>query len=74
MVLHITLIFIPYTCRLEAFREALGRHRHAQHVEQMAINDIEVVVNTGAPAPYTRVEIISLLEVLSIFYEFPSVN
>ncbi|KAG8385313.1 hypothetical protein BUALT_Bualt03G0029800 [Buddleja alternifolia] len=50
--------------RLEAFSAALGRYRHAQHVEQMPIADIEGVVNGGAAVPYTASEIMSLLEIM----------
>ncbi|KAG6387093.1 hypothetical protein SASPL_152276 [Salvia splendens] len=48
--------------RLDAFSTALGRYRHAQHVEQMSIADIDGVVNSGAGAPYSAAEIMSLLE------------
>ncbi|EPS70184.1 hypothetical protein M569_04577 [Genlisea aurea] len=48
--------------RLEAFSSALGRHRHAHHLERMAIGDVEGVVNAGAASPYTAAEIMSLLE------------
>lgn len=52
------------TCRLEVFSGTLGRYRHAQHLEQMSVADIEVVVNVAVPsAPFTRAEIMSLLEV-----------
>ncbi|GAA0185428.1 DNA metabolism protein [Lithospermum erythrorhizon] len=50
--------------RLEAFSTALGRHRHARHLEQMQISDIEAVVNEGASVPYTVEEIASLLEIM----------
>ncbi|KAL7142515.1 hypothetical protein ABFS83_08G128400 [Erythranthe nasuta] len=50
--------------RLETFSAALGKYRHAQHVDQMSIPDIEGVVNTGAAAPYSATEIMSLLEIM----------
>ncbi|GFP94919.1 DNA replication licensing factor mcm3 homolog 2 [Phtheirospermum japonicum] len=51
--------------RLDAFSTALGRYRHAQHIEsKMAIADIEGAVNTGAAAPYSASEIMSLLEIM----------
>ncbi|KAL1567464.1 DNA replication licensing factor MCM3 2 [Salvia divinorum] len=50
--------------RLDAFIAALGRYRHAQHVEQMSIADIDGVVNSGAGAPYSAAEIMSLLEIM----------
>ncbi|KAG6420553.1 hypothetical protein SASPL_117085 [Salvia splendens] len=50
--------------RLDAFSAALGRYRHAQHVEQMSIADIEGVVNTGAGAPYSAAEVMALLEIM----------
>ncbi|KAL0310555.1 UNVERIFIED_CONTAM: DNA replication licensing factor MCM32 [Sesamum angustifolium] len=50
--------------RLEAFSAALGRYRHAQHVEQMPISDIEGVVNSAAAVPYSSTEIMSLLEMM----------
>ncbi|CAI9087943.1 OLC1v1022151C1 [Oldenlandia corymbosa var. corymbosa] len=50
--------------RLEAFRAALGKHRHTQHVEQMTVAEIEGVVNTGVSVPYSNAEIMSLLEIM----------
>ncbi|KAG8365611.1 hypothetical protein BUALT_Bualt18G0123800 [Buddleja alternifolia] len=50
--------------RLESFSAALGRYRHAQHVEQMSIADIEGVVNSGGAVPYSAPEIMSLLEIM----------
>ncbi|KAH6765243.1 Minichromosome maintenance family protein [Perilla frutescens var. frutescens] len=50
--------------RFDAFSAALGKHRHAQHLEQMPIADIEVVVNSGAGAPYSAAEIMALLEIM----------
>ncbi|KAI5671241.1 hypothetical protein M9H77_11605 [Catharanthus roseus] len=51
--------------RLEVFSGTLGRYRHAQHLEQMSVADIEVVVNVAVPsAPFTRAEIMSLLEIM----------
>ncbi|CAI9760112.1 unnamed protein product [Fraxinus pennsylvanica] len=50
--------------RLEAFKATLGRYRHAQHIEQMSIADIEGVVNRGEPVPYSAAEIMSLLEIM----------
>lgn len=50
--------------RLEAFSGALGRHRHAQHVEQLSIDEIGVIVNTGASVPYSSPEIMSLLQTM----------
>ncbi|KAK4488175.1 hypothetical protein RD792_003918 [Penstemon davidsonii] len=43
---------------------ALGRYRHAQHVEQMSIADIGGVVNTGVAIPFSESEIMSLLEIM----------
>ncbi|KAM7500663.1 hypothetical protein LguiA_025077 [Lonicera macranthoides] len=48
--------------RIEAFKSTLGKHRHAQHLEQMSIGDIEGVVNTRADVPYLRAEVMFLLE------------
>ncbi|KAL3624813.1 DNA replication licensing factor MCM3 2 [Castilleja foliolosa] len=51
--------------RLDTFSTALGRYRHAQHIEnKMAIADIEGAVNTGAAVPYSATEIMSLLEMM----------
>ncbi|XP_075523240.1 DNA replication licensing factor MCM3 homolog 2 [Primulina tabacum] len=50
--------------RLEAFSSALGKYRHAQHIEQMPIADIEGVVNSGAAKPYSASEIMSLLKIM----------
>lgn len=50
--------------RLEAFSAALGRHRHAQHVEQISVADVQGVVNSGASVPYSNAEIMTLLEMM----------
>lgn len=50
--------------RLNAFGAALGRYRHAQHVEQMPIAEISAVVNSGSDAPYSDSEIMALLEMM----------
>ncbi|KAL0300596.1 UNVERIFIED_CONTAM: DNA replication licensing factor MCM32 [Sesamum radiatum] len=50
--------------RLETFSAAIGRYRHAQHVEQMPISEIEGVVNSAAAVPYSSTEIMSLLEMM----------
>lgn len=55
---------VNISSRLDAFSAALGKYRHAQHVEQMSIADIEGVVNSGAGAPYSAAEIMSLLEMM----------
>ncbi|WOH12005.1 hypothetical protein DCAR_0831501 [Daucus carota subsp. sativus] len=48
--------------REEAFKSALGRHMHAQHLEHISISDVEGVVNNQAAAPYSRAEVMLLLE------------
>ncbi|XP_027087801.1 DNA replication licensing factor MCM3 homolog 2 [Coffea eugenioides] len=52
--------------RLEAFSAALGRYRHAQHVEQISVADIEGVVNSGASVPFSTAEIMTLLEMMEV--------
>lgn len=60
--------FVHCACRLEAFSAALGRYRHAQHVEQISVADIEGVVNSGASVPFSTAEIMTLLEVIFFFF------
>ncbi|KAK9267946.1 hypothetical protein L1049_010383 [Liquidambar formosana] len=51
--------------RTEAFNSAFGQHMRVNHLDNISIEDIETVVNIGAALPYSRVEIISLLERLA---------
>lgn len=37
---------------------------HAQHLEHISISDVEGVVNNQAAAPYSRAEVMLLLEVM----------
>lgn len=37
---------------------------HAQHLEHISIGDVEGVVNNQAAAPYSRTEVMLLLEVM----------
>lgn len=62
--------FVHNACRLEAFSAALGKHRHSQHVEQISVADIEGVVNIGAPVPYSKAEILTLLEVIFLLVDY----
>ncbi|CAH1423979.1 unnamed protein product [Lactuca virosa] len=48
--------------RIAAFRSAFEQHRHEKRFEQITITEIEQVVNIRAAVPYSRAEIISLLE------------
>ncbi|PIA41539.1 hypothetical protein AQUCO_02200162v1 [Aquilegia coerulea] len=48
--------------RVEAFGSAFGQHMRANHLDLISIADIELVVNMGAGASYTRAEIVILLE------------
>ncbi|KAI3709850.1 hypothetical protein L2E82_39618 [Cichorium intybus] len=48
--------------RVAAFRSAFEQHRHESRFEQITITEIEQVVNNRAPVPYSRAEIMSLLE------------
>ncbi|KZV58263.1 hypothetical protein F511_01114 [Dorcoceras hygrometricum] len=50
--------------RLEAFSSALGKYRHAQHIEQMPIADIDGVVNSGTADRYLASEIMSHLKIM----------
>ncbi|PHT42746.1 hypothetical protein CQW23_16771 [Capsicum baccatum] len=52
--------------RLQAFSEALGRHRNLQHVEQILVADVESGVNSGATVPYLKEEIEKLLQVRGV--------
>lgn len=54
------------TYRVEAFGSIFGQHMRTNHLDLISITDIEQVVNAGAVGPYTRVEIVSLLEVNNI--------
>ncbi|XP_047249649.1 uncharacterized protein LOC107878014 isoform X2 [Capsicum annuum] len=49
---------------LQAFNEALGRHRNLQHVEQILVADVESGVNNGATVPYLKEEIEKLLQMM----------
>lgn len=62
--------FISLACRTEAFNSAFGQHMRVNHLDNISIEDIETVVNIGADLPYSRVEIISLLEVKLMFGKF----
>uniref|UniRef100_A0A5B7C825 DNA replication licensing factor MCM3 n=1 Tax=Davidia involucrata TaxID=16924 RepID=A0A5B7C825_DAVIN len=50
--------------RIEAFNSLLGQHVRVHHLDRISIADIETVVNAGAAVPYSRAEIIFLLEKL----------
>ncbi|OMO49935.1 Mini-chromosome maintenance, DNA-dependent ATPase [Corchorus olitorius] len=50
--------------RIEAFKTKFGQHMRANHKDSITIAEVEDVVNTGADAPYSRAEIMSLLEKL----------
>ncbi|XP_059665090.1 DNA replication licensing factor MCM3 homolog 2 [Cornus florida] len=50
--------------RIEAFNSLLGQHVRVHHLDRMSIADIETVMNTGAAVPYSRAEIMYLLEKL----------
>lgn len=40
---------------------------HAQHLEHISIGDVEGVVNNQAAVPYSRAEVMLLLEVMLMF-------
>ncbi|XVE51591.1 hypothetical protein DITRI_Ditri02bG0053800 [Diplodiscus trichospermus] len=48
--------------RIEAFKAIFGQHMRANHKDTVSIAEVEDVVNTGADIPYSRAEIISILE------------
>ncbi|XAR59321.1 DNA helicase [Bertholletia excelsa] len=50
--------------RIEAFNSLFGQHVRENHLERITIGDIETAVNTKAAVPYSREEIMSLLEKL----------
>ncbi|KAA8519521.1 hypothetical protein F0562_013777 [Nyssa sinensis] len=50
--------------RIEAFNSLLGQHVGVHHLDRISIADIETVVNAGAAVPYSREEVIFLLEKL----------
>ncbi|XP_074269686.1 DNA replication licensing factor MCM3 homolog 2-like [Silene latifolia] len=48
--------------RIEAFDSTLGQHMRANHLDTIAISDIDSLVNAGQANNYTRPEIMTLLE------------
>ncbi|KAG0469228.1 hypothetical protein HPP92_018556 [Vanilla planifolia] len=48
--------------RIEAFESILGQHVLANHLDQISISEVELIVNREAPAPYTRPQVESILE------------
>ncbi|KAL4563623.1 hypothetical protein LXL04_027668 [Taraxacum kok-saghyz] len=52
----------PSSDRVAAFRSAFEKHRHETRFEQISIPDLEQVVNVRAAVPYSRAEIMSILE------------
>ncbi|KAG0469240.1 hypothetical protein HPP92_018568 [Vanilla planifolia] len=48
--------------RIEAFESILGQHVLANHLDQVSISEVELIVNREAPAPYTRPQVESILE------------
>ncbi|KAK2976476.1 hypothetical protein RJ640_020517 [Escallonia rubra] len=49
---------------IAAFNSAFENHRHSHRLEQLSIGEIEVVVNNSTAVPYSRAEVIFLLEKL----------
>lgn len=47
------------------FESILGQHVLANHLDQISIAEVEEVVNREAAAPYSRLQITSILEVRS---------
>lgn len=60
------------SCRMEAFNTIFGQHIKATRLESTSIQDIEVAVNSASDAPYSRAEIVLLLEVRLIFSKVTS--
>ncbi|GLT50639.1 hypothetical protein SLA2020_241120 [Shorea laevis] len=50
--------------RLEAFKATFGQHMRANRKDSISISEVEGVVDSGADAPYTKTEIMSLLKKL----------
>ncbi|CAL5427500.1 unnamed protein product [Camellia sinensis] len=50
--------------RLEAFNTLFGQHVREHHVDRISIQDIETTVNSRSAVPYSRAEIMFLLEKL----------
>ncbi|KAH9627390.1 hypothetical protein KSS87_001229 [Heliosperma pusillum] len=48
--------------RIEAFDSTLGQHMRANHLDTIAISDIDSLVNAGQANTYTSPEIMTLLE------------
>ncbi|XP_057493434.1 DNA replication licensing factor MCM3 homolog 2 [Actinidia eriantha] len=50
--------------RIEAFNALFGQHVREQHLDRISIKDIETAVNNRETVPYTRAEIMFMLEKL----------
>ncbi|XP_052179334.1 DNA replication licensing factor MCM3 homolog 2 isoform X2 [Diospyros lotus] len=50
--------------RIEAFNTLFGQHVRENHLDRISINDIETAVNSRSAVPYSRAEIMALLEKL----------
>lgn len=48
--------------RAEAFNSIFGQHMRENHLDLISVSDVEIVVNSEAPAPFSQVEITTLLE------------
>lgn len=52
---------------MEEFASLFGQHMRANHLDVISVSDIEIAVNLEAPVPYSRPEIVRLLEVSVVY-------